>query len=81
MALMDPALAGLVAGAVFFLVLGILVIFVGDLELKLVFGMIFIFVAVTLGLFAAQAGDVAGIFIALIVALVVNQAIHHFALV
>ncbi len=69
------AAAGLV---VFFVMLGLLVIFIEDLEMKLVLGLLFILLGVTIALLAAGEVGIGIIVLAAVGAIVMHQVLQHF---
>lgn len=78
---LDPGILALVAGTVFFVLLGILVLIIGQIEGRKWWGILFLLVGVSLALFASGGWDIAVIFIAVIAALVVNVLLERFGIV
>ena len=74
----DLGIAASVALVVFFVLLGILVIFIENLDLKLVLGLLFVLLGVTVGLVAVGEAGVALITLAVVAALVLDQILEHF---
>ena len=78
---LDPGILALVAGTVFFVLLGILVLIIGQIEGRKWWGILFLLVGITLAMFASGGWDIAVIFIAIIAALVVNVLLERFGIV
>jgi hypothetical protein len=74
----DLGVAAAVALVVFFVMLGLLVIFVENLDLKLVLGLLFILLGLTIALIALAEVGLAVIALAAIGAIVVHQVLEHF---
>jgi len=77
---LDPGVLALVAGTVFFVLLGILVLIIGQIEGRKWWGILFLLVGISLALFASGGWDVAVVFIAIIAALVVNVLLERFGI-
>ncbi|TLZ72680.1 MAG: hypothetical protein E6K10_01965 [Methanobacteriota archaeon] len=75
----DLGIAASVALVVFFIVLGLLVLFIEDIDLKIVLGLLFILLGLTVALLAMGEAGVALIALAAIAALVMDQVFEHFA--
>lgn len=75
----DLGIAAAAAGVTFFLLLGLLVIFLETIEPKLFLGSVFILIGLTLALFLVNEAGVALITLGVMGALLVDQAIKHFA--
>jgi len=75
----DLGIAASVALVVFFIVLGLLVLFIEDIDLKIVLGLLFILLGLTVALLAMGEAGVALIALAAIAALVMVQVFEHFA--
>ncbi|OGS50240.1 MAG: hypothetical protein A3K65_08620 [Euryarchaeota archaeon RBG_16_68_12] len=75
-----PDLGVAAAGAlvVFFIMLGLLVIFIEDLELKLVLGILFILLGLTIALLAVGEVGIGLVALAAIAAIVMHQSLQHF---
>jgi len=78
--LLEPAMAALVAATAFFVLLGILILFIEDLDIKIVLGSIFILVGVAIALFAIGLPEITLFFIGIIAAMVVSEVIEYFSL-
>ncbi len=74
----DLGVAGAAALVVFFIMLGILVIFIEDIDLKLVLGILFILLGLTIALVAVGEVGIGVIALAAISAIVMHQALEHF---
>lgn len=78
---MDVGILALVAGTVFFILLGLLVLVIGQIEGRKWWGILFLLVGITLLLFAAGGWDLAVVIIAVITALVVNVLLERFKII
>ncbi len=74
----DLGIAAAIALVVFFLLLGLLVIFVEDLDLKVVLGLLFILLGFTIGLAALGEPGLSLVAMAVVAALVVDQLLEQF---
>jgi len=78
MALVELGIAAAAALVVFFVMLGILVIFVENLEMKLVLGLLFILLGITVALVALGEAGIGLVVLAAIAAIVMDQVLEHF---
>lgn len=78
---LDPAVLALVAGTVFFVLLGILVLFIQEMESRRWWGILFLLVAVVLAFFAVGGWDISAIFIAVLLSLIVNVLLSRMGIV
>lgn len=78
---LDVGILALVAGTVFFILLGLLVLVIGQIEGRKWWGILFLLVGITLLLFAAGGWDLAVVIIAVITALVVNVLLERFKII
>jgi len=78
---LDPAILALVAGTVFFVLLGILIMFVREVNRKVIFGIVFILIGLTLALFAAGEPGLAVIVVAVILAPVADEILDRLGIV
>ena len=78
MALVEIGIAAAAALVVFFVMLGILVIFVENLEMKLVLGLLFILLGITVALVALGEAGIGLVVLAAIAAIVMDQVLEHF---
>lgn len=74
----DLGLAAAAAGVVFFVLLGIFVVFLETMERKLLLGGAFTLIGLTFALVLMDEAGIAMIALAVMSALVVDQAIEHF---
>jgi hypothetical protein len=74
----DLGIAAAIALVVFFLLLGLLVIFVENLDLKVVLGLLFILLGLTIGLAALGEPGLSLVAMAVVAALVVDQMLEQF---
>jgi hypothetical protein len=74
----DLGIAAAIALVAFFLLLGVLVIFVEDVDLKIVLGLLFILLGLTVGLVAAGEAGVSLVAMAIVAAIVLDQMLEHF---
>ena len=78
---LDPAVLALVAGTVFFVLLGILVIFIQEMESRKWWGILFLLVAVILAFFAIGGWDISVIVIAVLLAMIINVLLTRMGIV
>ena len=78
MALLDLGIAAAAAGVLFFVMLGVLVIFIEDIEMKVVLGLLFILLGLTIALVALGEVGIGIIVVGAIGALVMHQALQRF---
>ena len=74
----DLGIAAVIALVVFFLLLGLLVIFVENVDLKIVLGLLFILLAATVGLVAVGEAGLSLIAMSVVGAIVLDQLFEHF---
>jgi len=74
----DLGIAAAIALVAFFLLLGLLVIFVENLDLKIVLGLLFILLGLSIGLVAVGEAGLSLIAIGIVGALVLDQILEHF---
>jgi hypothetical protein len=74
----DLGIAAAIALVVFFLLLGLLVIFVENLDLKVVLGLLFILLGLTIGLAALGEPGLSLVAMAVVAALVLDQLLEQF---
>ena len=74
----DLGIAAAIALVVFFLLLGLLVIFVEDLDLKIVLGLLFMLLGLTIGLVAVGEAGISLVAMAVLAAVVLDQMLEHF---
>ena len=74
----DLGIAAAIALVAFFLLLGLLVIFVENLDLKVVLGLLFILLGFTVGLVAVGEAGLSLIAMAIVAAVVLDQMLEHF---
>ncbi len=74
----DLGIAAAIALVVFFVLLGLLVIFVENVDLKLVLGILFILLGVTVGLVTVGEAGIALVAMAAVAAVVMDQMLEHF---
>jgi len=77
----DLGIAAAAALVVFFVMLGLLVIFIENLEMKLVLGILFILLGITVALVALGEVGIGLVVLAAIAAIVMDQALEHFTAV
>jgi len=77
----DLGIAAAAALVVFFVMLGLLVIFIENLEMKLVLGLLFILLGITVALVALGEVGIGLVVLAAIAAIVMDQALEHFTAV
>ncbi len=77
--LIDLPLASMLAATVFFTLVGILVLFTDDLELKLVIGVGAILIGASVLLVAVDLHEIALLLVAVLAALAVKQVLEHFS--
>lgn len=75
---MDALVTALVSGAVFFVALGILILFLEDIDLKVLLGGFFIVLGVSLVLFAVGILDWGTVVLSLSFSLIVKQLLSQF---
>lgn len=78
---LDGMVLALVVGTVFFIVLGILVLVIGEIERRKLVGILCVLVGVALALFALQGEDLGAIFVAVITAFIGNELLSYFGIV
>lgn len=78
---LDAGILALVAGTIFFVLLGILVLLIGEIDVRKLFGILFVLVGLTLLFFAIQGEDMAVMLIAVILALIVNELLIRLGIV
>ena len=76
--LADLGIASAIALVVFFLLLGLLVIFVENLDMKIVLGLLFILLGFTIGLAAVGEAGLSLVAMAVVAAVVLDQLLEHF---
>jgi len=74
---LDALVLALVVGTVFFILLGILVLVIGEIERMMLFGILFVLIGLTLALFALSGEDLAAIFASVIVAFIANELLDR----
>ena len=74
----DLGIATAIALVVFFIVLGLLVLFIENIDLKIVLGLLFILLGLTIGLVAVGEAGVALIALGAVAAVVMDQMLEHF---
>lgn len=74
---MDALVTALVSGTLFFVALGILILFLDDIDLKVLLGAFFVIVGISLGLFALGVADWGTVVLSLSFALIVKQVLSH----
>ncbi|MFQ5909138.1 MAG: hypothetical protein ACE5IJ_00265 [Thermoplasmata archaeon] len=74
---MDALVTALVSGTVFFVALGILILFFEDIDMKVLLGAFFIVVGISLGLFAIGTLDWGTVILSLSFSLIVKQILSH----
>ena len=78
---LDPAVLALAAGTVFFVLLGILVMFIQEVEARKWWGILFLLIGIVLAFFATGGWDVGAIFIAALLAMIVDVLLGRFGIV
>lgn len=73
----DFGIASVIAIVVFFLLLGLLVIFIENLDLKIVLGLLFVLLGFTAGLAAVGEAGLSLIAMAVLAAVVLDQLLEH----
>jgi len=73
----DFGIASVIAIVVFFLLLGLLVIFIENLDLKIVLGLLFVLLGFTAGLAALGEAGLSLIAMAVLAAVVLDQLLEH----
>ncbi len=76
--LADIGIASAIALVVFFVLLGLLVIFVENVDLKFVLGILFILLGLTIALVAVGEAGIALVALAAVAAIVMDQMLEHF---
>jgi len=74
----DLGIASAIALVVFFLLLGLLVIFVENVDLKVVLGLLFILLGFTVALVAVGEAGVSLVLMGAAAAIVLDQMLEHF---
>ena len=74
----DLGIAAAIALVVFFVLLGLLVIFVENVDLKLVLGIMFILLGLTVALVTLGETGIALVAMAAVAAVVMDQMLEHF---
>jgi hypothetical protein len=74
---MDALVTALVSGTVFFVALGIIILFLDDIDLKVLLGAFFIIVGTSMGLFALGVNDWGTVVLSLSFALIVKQVLSY----
>ncbi|HLE45544.1 MAG TPA: hypothetical protein VI915_00935 [Thermoplasmata archaeon] len=74
----DLGIAAAIALVVFFVLLGLLVIFVENVDLKLVLGIMFILLGLTVALVTVGEAGIALVAMAAVAAVVMDQMLEHF---
>ncbi len=74
----DLGIAAAIALVVFFVLLGLLVIFVENVDLKLVLGILFILLGLTVALVTVGEAGIALVAMAAVAAVVMDQMLEHF---
>ena len=74
---MDPLIVALAAGTAFFVALGVLILFFDDLDTKILFGVLFIVIGISLGMYALQFPEGGTVMLALGIAFIVKQALSY----
>jgi len=74
----DVGIAAAIALVVFFILLGLLVLFIEDLNLKVVLGLLFILLGLTIGLVAVGEAGIGVIALGAVAAVVIDQMLEHF---
>ncbi|MFQ6106033.1 MAG: hypothetical protein ACE5QF_00375 [Thermoplasmata archaeon] len=74
---MDALGTALASGTVFFVALGILILFFDDIDLKILLGAFFVVVGTSLGLFAAGIVDFGAVVLSLSFSLIVKQVLSQ----
>jgi len=74
----DIGIAAAIALVVFFVLLGLLVIFVENVDLKLVLGIMFILLGLTVALVTVGEAGIALVAMAAVAAVVMDQMLEHF---
>ncbi len=77
----DPLILALVAGTVFFVLLGILVLFIKDIEIRVLVGVLCLLIGIALAFFALGGADVGAVVIAVIVSFIVNDVLGRMGIV
>ncbi len=77
----DALVLALVVGTVFFILLGILVLVIGAIERRKLFGILFVLLGISLALFAVKGEDLAAVFVAALAAFVANELLVHLGIV
>jgi len=73
----DFGIASVIAIVVFFLLLGLLVIFIENLDMKIVLGLLFVLLGFTAGLAAVGEAGLSLIAMAVLAAVVLDQLLEH----
>ncbi|MEE8183444.1 MAG: hypothetical protein V3T94_04780 [Thermoplasmata archaeon] len=74
---MDALVTALVSGTLFFVALGVLILFLDDIDLKVLLGAFFIIVGSSMGLFALGVADWGTVVLSLSFALIAKQVLSH----
>ncbi len=74
---LDALVLALVVGTVFFILLGVLVLIIGEIQKRMLFGILFVLVGITLALFALSGEDLAAIFASVIAAFIANELLGY----
>ena len=77
----DPLMLALVTGTVFFVLLGILVLFIKEIEFRVLVGILCLLIGVALLLFALGGADVAIVVIAVMMSLIINEVLGRMGIV
>ncbi len=75
----DLGIAAAIALVAFFLLLGVMVIFVENLDPKLVLGLLFILLGFTIGLAAVGEAGLSLVAMGVVAAVVLDQLLEHFS--
>jgi hypothetical protein len=78
---LDGVVLALVVGTVFFIMLGILVLVIGEIDRRKLVGILCVLVGVALALFALHGEDLGAIFVAVLAAIIGNELLGYFGIV
>jgi len=78
---LDGLVLALVIGTVFFIMLGILVLVIGEIDRRKLVGILCVLVGISLALFALHGEDLGGMFVAVLAAFIGNELLGYFRIV
>jgi hypothetical protein len=78
---LDGMVLALAVGTVFFIMLGILVLVIGEIDRRKLVGIFCVLIGVALALFALRGEDLGAIFVAVIAAFIGNELLGYLGIV